>query len=141
MRTDDPLAMGTQIDIETLASRLTIFREPDGHPAAHSRLIQMFAESGFAVHISCSASTPHDIQLLVREGYGIALVNEDSLLEPDLTTRRISGVEWTADTAFVRHIEGAHPALPFLDHLLTKRPGKPVSFARPQLKLKFDYSA
>jgi DNA-binding transcriptional LysR family regulator len=145
MRADDPLTQETHVDLETLASRLTIFRDPEGHPSAHARLVQMFAEAGYAVRISCSAATPHDIQLLVREGYGIALVNEDLRLDADVTTRRIRGVEWTADTAFVRHTQADHAALPFIARLFSKRPRPPThkqpKSERPQLPLKFDFSA
>jgi DNA-binding transcriptional LysR family regulator len=145
MRIDDALAAQAQIDLPSLASRLTIFRDPDGHPSAHARLVQMFSEAGYSVHISCSAATPHDIQLLVRDGYGIALISEDQLLEPDLTTRRICGVEWTADTAFVYSIDGDHAALPFLSRLARKSPsGSPRTESKsikPQLPLKFDVSA
>lgn len=90
IRSDEPLAKQSQISVEELSKQLTIFRDPDGHSSAHSRLMQMFCEAGCRVHISCSAATPHDIQHLVRDGFGIALVTEDTPLESDVTIRRIS---------------------------------------------------
>jgi DNA-binding transcriptional LysR family regulator len=111
MRTDDALADQSEVTLNDLVKRLTFFRDPDGHPAAHARLLQMFGETGHNVQICSSAATPSDIQLLVRDGFGIALVNEDMQLENDITTRRISGVQWTADTAFVYAADATHPAL------------------------------
>ncbi len=145
MRSDDQLAEKSLISLDELSKRLTIFRDPDGHPSAHSRLMQLFAEAGYSIHISCSAATPQDIQLLVRDGFGIALATEDSTLESDVTTRRIGGIEWTADTAFV-HLRGAeHPALLFIDKYLLSEdslpPRIPVKPNRPQLSLKFEISA
>lgn len=141
MRTDDVLAAESRVDLETLAQRLTIFRDPEGHPGAHARLLQMFAEAGLTLHISCSAATPQDIQLLVRDGYGVALVDEDLVLQPDLTTRRIKGMEWTDDIVFAWHISGGHAALPFLNQILSKGSRKAQKSVRSQLPLRFDISA
>ncbi len=145
MKVDDPLVKTSEVTIRDLEERLTIFRDPDGHPSAHTRLMQMFSDAGISLHISSSAATPHDIQLLVRDGYGIALVREDLLLESDITTRRISGVEWRTDTAFVHSINAKHPALPLVGRSLLNKPTIPkrkeVKNDRPQLPLWFDFSA
>jgi hypothetical protein len=74
----------------------------------------MLMEVGIEPEVSCSAATPADIQLMVRSGYGVALIDQKTVLDPDLTTRPISGVHWTADTAFVHHCEASHLALPFV---------------------------
>jgi DNA-binding transcriptional LysR family regulator len=145
MRGDDPLAERSMVSLDDLTPRLTIFRDPDGHPQAHARLKEMFAEAGYAIHIACSATTPHDIQLLVRDGYGIALVSEDTQLETLLTTRRITGVSWTCDTAFVYSANARHPALPFVSQILMDNPEplrrKEGRSVRPQLAFKFDQTA
>lgn len=145
MRNDDPLAGRTELGLQELAPRLTVFRDPDGHPAAHARLLEMLAEMDSPVHISCAAATPHDIQLLVRDGYGIALVNEDMPLETDLTIRHLYGVQWTADTAFVYSSDSAHPALPHIRrHFYTQNSStvrKQPHSDRPQMSLKFDLTA
>jgi len=142
MRCDDPLADKDALSLGDLMPRLNIFRDPDGHPSAHARLEEMFADAGYSIHISCSATTPQDIQLLVRDGYGIALVSEDTSIEHELTTRRISGVSWTSDIAFVYRINAQHPALPFIDQTLMNKPAhlrrKASRSERPQLPLKFD---
>jgi DNA-binding transcriptional LysR family regulator len=114
MRTDDPLAREAEVSIADLASRLNIFRDPAVHPSAHERLIGLLMEVGIHPKVSCSAATPADIQLMVRGGYGVALISQKTVLDPDLTTRPISGVHWTVDTAFVHHNAADHLALPFV---------------------------
>ncbi len=145
LRGDDPLADNSTVSLDELTPRLTIFRDPDGHPSAHARLKEMFAEAGYSIHISCSATTPHDIQLLVRDGYGIALVSEDIQVESQLTTRRITGVSWTCDTALVYSANARHPALPFIGQTLLRKPEQQHrqknGSVRPQLALKFDQLA
>lgn len=115
MRSDDLLADRAQVNVNEVAQRITIFRDPELHPAAHSRLVEMFAEVGIPVQLACSARTPSEIQWMVKERYGIALVDQLSPIEPGLITRPIAGLNWTADTAFV-HAKGAgHVALPFIE--------------------------
>jgi len=75
----------------------------------------MFEEVGIRIDLTCSAGTPSDIQWMVREGYGLALIDQASSIEKELTTRPIAGVNWTADTAFVHHTRGDHIALPFIE--------------------------
>jgi len=44
LRADDPLALQTQLDIQGIALRIKIFRDPELQPSAHSRLVEMFEE-------------------------------------------------------------------------------------------------
>ena len=44
MRADDVLADQAQVDIHEVAQRITVFRDPELHPSAHSRLAEMFGE-------------------------------------------------------------------------------------------------
>jgi len=145
MRADDPLAEHSPVTIAELEKRLTVFRDPEGHPNGHARLLQMFSEAGIGPEIGCSATTPQDIQLLIRSGCGVALVAEDTAIEPGITVRHIAGVSWTADTAFVYRINAAHPALPMLEQRMLgghrridKKMAEPQ---RPQLPLRFEASA
>lgn len=92
MRTDDPLASKTQIDLREAASRITIFRDPELHPAAHLRLSEMFAEAGIPLKIANVAATPSDMQWMVKENYGLALIDQLSVLQSGLITRPIAGV-------------------------------------------------
>ncbi len=118
MRTDDPLASKVQIDIHEAALRLKIFRDPELYPAAHSRLSEMFAEVGIRLNLANSAATPTDMQWMVKEKYGLALIDQLATLDAGLTTRPIAGVSWTSDTAFVVSKKGAHIALPLLEKYL-----------------------
>ena len=118
MRADDPLASRTEIDLQEAAPRIRVFRDPELHAAAHSRLLEMFAEAGMPLNLANSAATPADMQWMVKENYGLALIDQLSSLEPGLITRPIVGVSWTADTAFVAGKESNHIALPLLEKYL-----------------------
>lgn len=101
MRSDDVLAEYAQVDIYEAAQRITIFSDPELHPSAHSRLIEMFGEMGISINLACSARTPTEIQWMVKERFGLALIDQLAPLDPGLITRPISGLNWTADVAFV----------------------------------------
>jgi len=118
IRADDPLASRTEIDLHEAAPRIKVFRDPELHPAAHSRLLEMFAEAGIPLNLANSAATPADMQWMVKENYGLALIDQLSALESGLITRPIAGVNWTADTAFVTSKESSHIALPLLEKYL-----------------------
>jgi LysR family transcriptional regulator, hydrogen peroxide-inducible genes activator len=142
MRADDPLASQAQVEIHEVASRLKVFRDPELHPSAHSRLVEMFTEVGIPLHLASSAATPSDMQWMVRENYGLALIDQVSVLDFGLVTRPIAGVNWTADTAFVSPRDGIHMAVPFIERLLLqsglntkKKQPKPARVRPQQLKL------
>jgi DNA-binding transcriptional LysR family regulator len=121
MKQDDESANGTHVDIHTVAPRIKIFRDPQLHPSAHSRLVEMFEEIGIPISLACSAATPGDMQLMVKAGYGLALIDQITPLESGLVTRPIAGLNWTADTAFVHHSRTDHIALPFIERMLARQ--------------------
>ena len=118
MRADDPLASQAVINLHDAAQRIRIFRDPEVHPSAHARLSEMFSEAGIPLHVSNSAVTPADMQWMVKEGYGLALIDQLSPLESGLVTRPIARVHWTADTALVWSKTGSHIALPLIEKLI-----------------------
>jgi hypothetical protein len=122
MRTDDALARAPEVSVSDLSANLKIFRDPEIHPTAHDRLVEMLTEIGIDPEASCLAANPADIQWMVRAGYGVALVDQRTILDPGLTTRPIAGTNWTADTAFVHHKKADHLALPFLIRSLERAP-------------------
>jgi DNA-binding transcriptional LysR family regulator len=122
MRMDDALARSPEVSIADLSAKLKIFRDPEIHPTAHDRLLEMLMEVGIDPEASCLAATPADIQWMVRAGYGVALVDQRTVLDSGLTTRPIVGTNWTADTAFVHHKKADHLALPFLVRFLQRTP-------------------
>lgn len=143
MRSDDPLSNQAHVDIHEAAPRLKVFRDPELHPAAHSRLSEMFSDAGVRLHLASSAATPADIQLMVRQGYGLALIDQLWPLDAGLITRPLSGLSWTADTAFVTTKNRSHMALMFVDKYLdgqnlgnTRRQPQMAALRHPQqLKL------
>ncbi len=120
LRVDDPLAQLTEIRPAELTDRLTVFRDPEGHPSAHKRFLEMLGECGVRPQVSCAAATPADVQWMVQRGFGLALIDGEMKLEQSLTTRAVAGVTWTADTAFVHHSAAKHLALPLLARHLGK---------------------
>jgi LysR family hydrogen peroxide-inducible transcriptional activator len=118
MRSDDVLSSRAQLDIREVAPRIKVFRDPEVHPSAHSRLAEMFAEIGIPLHLASSAATPADMQLMVKQGYGLALMDQLCPLEPGLINRPISGLSWTSDTAFVTTKGSNHMAIPFIEKWL-----------------------
>jgi DNA-binding transcriptional LysR family regulator len=138
MRSDDVLADHAQLNIHQVAERITVFRDPELHPSAHSRLLEMFSEASVPIHLACSARTPSEIQWMVKERYGLALIDQLSSLEPGLITRPLAGLNWTADTAFVRLSKTGHVALPFIERFFqeiwfeSRGRKRPPSNGRPE---------
>ena len=134
MRADDPLAQQIEIQPSELAKRLKIFRNPEAHPEAHARLMEMLTEIGIKPDVACMATTPADIQWMVQSGSGLALIDQTTPLDPSLTTRPISNVNWTADTAFVHPLIAEHPGLPILIRHLRKVNGSKPAKHTPRRK-------
>jgi hypothetical protein len=61
MRTEDPLASEPDVELHQIAERIKIFRDSELQPAAHLRLVEMFAEKGISLHVGCSANTPSSL--------------------------------------------------------------------------------
>lgn len=114
MRADDPMASSKEVQPPELVGRLKVHRDPETHPAAHHRLVEMLQEIGIRPEASCLAATPADIQMMVQSRCGLALLDQKIGLASDLTSRPIAGVHWTADTAFVHHANASHIALSVL---------------------------
>jgi DNA-binding transcriptional LysR family regulator len=133
MQKDDPLARDLQVSLSDVAARLKVFRDPAVHPSAHNKLMEMLMKEGIAPEIACTASTPADIQLMVLAGYGVALIDQRTLLDPGLTTRPIAGIHWAVDTAFVHHNNTDHLALPLVIQF-ARQMRKNTSGKKPPLK-------
>ncbi len=131
MRADDPLASQTHLDVHEIAPRIRVFRDPELHPSAHAHLVHLFAEVGIPISLANSVANPADIQWMVKENYGLALVDEALPLDPGLTTRPIAGVNWSAQTAFVASKDGQHIALPFIQKFL-RQEGLTIRRKRPR---------
>lgn len=114
LRKDDPFAGKAGLQTSDLRGNLAIFYHPERHPEAHTRLLELLGEAGVSVEEYSRASHPSEVQALVKDGYGLALVREGMVLEEGLTTRPILGVDWTADTAVIYHRQRHPKTIPIL---------------------------
>lgn len=114
LRSDDPLALKATLGPAALATRLTVLYDPERNSAAHARLTELLAKAGIELEQYSRASHPSEIQDLVFEGYGLALIREGTELRPGLITRPIFGVNWTVETAFIYHKEHYPKTIPML---------------------------
>jgi DNA-binding transcriptional LysR family regulator len=114
LRKDHPLASKAALQVADLQDHLRIIYHPQRHPDAHVRLLELLRDAGVTLEKYSCASHPSEMQALVKEGHGLALIREGVMLEEDLITRRLSGVDWTVDTAIIYH-KYRHPkTLPIL---------------------------
>jgi DNA-binding transcriptional LysR family regulator len=114
LRKDNPLATKAAIQPSDLQDNLAILYHPQRHPDAHARLLELLSDAGVSVEEYSRASHPSEMRTLVKDGYGFALIREGTLLEDDLTTRPILGVDWTVDTAVIYHKQRHPKTVPIL---------------------------
>jgi DNA-binding transcriptional LysR family regulator len=141
LRTDHPLSAKAALRPADLQGNLRIFYHPQHHPEAHSRLLELLAETGVQVDEFSSATHPTEMQRLVRDGYGLTLIREGTPLDPSLITRPLIGVSWTVDTALVYHKQQHPKTIPVLvRHLKQQRtpnlnkPNSPGTMTAPRTK-------
>ena len=118
---DDPLAAKAALLPTDIEKKLTIFRHPVQHPMAHARLLELLSEIGIESDEQSHSSHPHDTQMLVKQGFGFALMREGTVLESGLTTRPIIGVDWTVDTALVFKANTSLKTLPIVVRNLRRK--------------------
>ncbi len=132
LRGDDLLAAKEYLDPSDLTTRLAIFSDPRYHPSAHAKLLQMLAEENIVPKIVAPTFNFDHIQWMVCEGICMALVRENEVVRPSLTTRPIHGVNWTIDSAIVYRQKDRHGALSLLLKDLARR--FPIEDARLRRK-------
>ncbi|WP_241654392.1 LysR family transcriptional regulator [Granulicella sibirica] len=108
LRRDDPMAAKASLQPSDLQGNLAVLYHPQRHPDAHKRLVELLREAGIEIEACSWASQPSEMQTLVKEGHGLALIREGTSLHEELTTRPIVGVDWTVDTAVIFH-KTRHP--------------------------------
>jgi len=111
MRADDPLAESEFVPPNALDQKISIFTYQRDHPAAYSRLIEMFKRLGIALRPSKPTMNIDHIQWMVKEGICYSLLRASQPLISGLATRPIAGVDWTIDTAAVIKKGIDNPAL------------------------------
>jgi DNA-binding transcriptional LysR family regulator len=125
LRSDNPLAAKSSLQAADLQRHPTVFYHPQRHPQAHARLVELLAEVGVKVEEYSRASHPSEMQLLVKQGFGFALIREGTVLESELITRPIAGVGWTVDTACIYKKQAYPKTVPVLVRLLKSRMANP----------------
>jgi DNA-binding transcriptional LysR family regulator len=127
LRKDNPLASKAALKTGDLQDNLAILYHPQRHPDAHDRLLELLADAGLLLEEYSRASHPSEMQMLVKEGYGFALVREGTPIDEDLTTRPIAGVDWTVDTAVIYHKQWRPKTIPLLVRRFKKQYGTGLS--------------
>ena len=108
LRRDHPLSVKSVIRPVELQENLTVLYHPQRHPSAHVRLLELLEGVGVKLLEYSRASHPTEMQELVKQGYGFALIRNGTVLDPELITLPIAGVDWTVDTALV-YSKQRHP--------------------------------
>ena len=101
LRKDDPLASADTILPRPIAGRLNITFDPKQHPELFSYLDSTLHRAGIGIQLRHLCTTPQDVQWMVKQGLGYALVRESRSLDPELVALPIAGVELIAESAFV----------------------------------------
>jgi len=114
LRKDDPLVSKSTLQPMDLQDNLKVLYHPQRHPDAHARLLGLLDDAGVRIEDYSRASHPIEMQTLVKDGYGLALVREGTVLDSELTTRPIAGVDWTVDTAVIYHHQRHPKSIPIL---------------------------
>jgi DNA-binding transcriptional LysR family regulator len=114
LRRDNPLAAKAVLQLVDLQGNLAVLYHPQRHPDAHQRLMQLLGDAGVQIKEYSYASHPFEMQALVKEGHGFALIREGARLDKELTTRPIAGVDWTVDTAVIYHKTDHPKTIPVL---------------------------
>lgn len=119
MRSDDPLAKHDAVPPSALDNKISVFTYQKHHPAAYSRLVEMFSELGITPRPCQPTMNIEHVQWMVKEGHCYSLIRAGRSLLDGLVAKPIAGVDWTVDTALVMRADAENPALSlFVEELL-----------------------
>jgi DNA-binding transcriptional LysR family regulator len=127
LRADHPLASKNALQLPDIGDNLRILYHPERHPSAHQRLLELLRGVGIQIGTYSRASHPLEMQSLVKDGYGFALVREGVSLDSELTTRPIVGVDWTVDTALIYRSDHYPKTIPVVIRQLKRQLSKATS--------------
>jgi DNA-binding transcriptional LysR family regulator len=114
LRRDSPLARKSALNSTDLQNNLSVFYHPQLHPEGHEMLLALLTEAGVKIDHYSLASHPSDMQMLVKEGYGVTLIREGTQLDDELTMRPIAGWHWSVNTAVIYHKHRYPKTVPLL---------------------------
>jgi DNA-binding transcriptional LysR family regulator len=114
LRRDHPLAERAAVHVSELHDKLAVLYHPQRHPDAHARLLELVSQAGISIADYSCASHPSEMQMLVKEGHGLALIREGTPLDEELTARPILGVDWTVDIGMIFHRQRHPKTIPIL---------------------------
>lgn len=123
---DDPRAVKTVLRAGDLQDTAAVLYDPERHPEAHLRLLELLHEVGIHIREFSRASHPSEVQSLVKQGHGFAFIRKGTGLQEGLVTRPLASVDWTVDTAVI-YSKTAYPkTLPVVVKRLRKEAGLQV---------------
>ena len=120
MRADDPLSTDQAVAPTVVEDRLRIMFARELHPPLYDSIERKLAKGHIRLRPREFVLHPADMQFLVREGAGWALMREDMRLESGLVLRPITGVSLTVRSALVCLPVLEHPVLPMLAYRVAK---------------------
>jgi DNA-binding transcriptional LysR family regulator len=120
LRSDHPLAERAAIHVSDLHDKLAVLYHPQRHPDAHAHFLELASRAGIRIADYSSASHPSEVQMLIKDGCGFALVREGTPLDEELTTRPVLGVSWTVDVGVIFNGERHPKTIPILIRKLRK---------------------
>ncbi|WP_049961148.1 LysR family transcriptional regulator [Pseudacidobacterium ailaaui] len=123
LRANHPLAALPALQPEHLQENLSVLIDPQRHPDAHAVLLKFLEAAGVHLREYSRVSHPHELQELVKEGYGFALVCEGTVHDAELTTRPVAGMDWALRTAFAYNKQSHPKTIPVLLRCLKKQLG------------------
>ena len=142
MRRDDPLAKFQEVPRQEIAGRLRLLFHRDHHPPLHDLILRRFKRAGVELRPTETYSAPAEVQFLVRTRCSLGLVRDRAELDPELTTRPMTGIDIRVGTAFVCDKEQQRPVFPMLAYRMAQRRlgkargglRKPPSPVRPNIQ-------
>jgi hypothetical protein len=81
----------------------------------------MLSEVGVHPEVVTTTGSPHDIQWMVKSGFGHALIREGSEVEEGIVTRPVTGVTWMVESVLISKKFPTQRTIPVLLRELKKR--------------------
>lgn len=120
MRADDPFSGDQAVAQTVIEERLQIMFARELHPPLYDRIERKLARAHIRLRPREFVLHPADMQFLVKEGVGWALIRSDVRLESGLVLRPITGLSLTVRSALVCLPVLEHPVLPMLAYRVAK---------------------